>query len=482
MEMLRFWRSVESRFGQGLGPVILIAIVLAGMDLLLFITGSGKFEKAIVTAFLVLVLYMGWAQRTSAVLVAKMTAKSKVNPRPESSVQQGQPAASALTPIPPLRIEIFTSATPPPVSEAAEELIARSQGIYRATLVLHRNLVWYLLVVNVAIALVDTASYPASGGFLLFLIAAAAFLSLGIGRRAFRHSLMQVAWLVLHAACVGLTLFVGVTSLLKVIEGGFPEELIRLPIASTGLLIYMFLFRYAVSRLRREVLSHRPLRLLFLWVFGTTYRLNSLFLGLAALWRSLGSLQLLRGGETVAWGSDPIRVARGRSQDVIALTREQVDAKIASFRQTAHPWFCLYETNTLLCGDQSWQHAVARLLNDTDLVLMDLSSFSPKNAGCTYEIGQLIDKMDQSRFLLLVDQTTDMDFLSKALHSGWAAMAPTSPNRRPDAGPIRLFRLEKEYGERADGGPPANLEAILRDTDCMMRLLCAGGAEALGVG
>jgi len=179
----------------------------------------------------------------------------------------------------------------------------------------------------------------------------------------------------------------------------------------------------------------------------------------------------------VVWGSDPIRVARGRSQDVIALTPEQVDARIASFRQTPHPWYCVYETNTLLCGDQSWQHAVARLLHDTDLVLMDLSSFSPKNAGCAYEIGQLIDKMDRSQFLLLVDETTDMDFLTKALQTAWTAMAPTSPNRRPDAGPIRLFRLEKEYEERADGGPPANLGAILRDTDCLMRLLCTGAGE-----
>jgi hypothetical protein len=460
METLRdSWRSAGKRFGQGSGPVILIALFLAGMDVLLFVTGSGKVEKAIVTAFLVLVVYGGWAQRTSRALVAQMTAKAAVSPRLDPSAQPAPAVESTPSlPIPPFKIEIFTNATLPPLSAAAEELIARSQHIYRASLVLHRTWVWYLLAVNVATALVNTESYPAPGGLLLFLIAAAAFLSVATGRRASRHSLMQVAWFVLHAACLGVTVFVGAMSLLKVIEGGFQSaDLIRLALAVAGLLIYVFLFRRAVNRLRQDVLSHRPLELLFLWVFGTTYRLNSLFLGLGALWRSLGSLQLLRGGETVAWGSDPIRVARGRSQDVIALTPEQVDARIASFRQTPHPWYCVYETNTLLCGDQSWKHAVARLLHDTDLVLMDLSSFSPKNAGCTYEIGQLIDKMDRSRFLLLVDETTDMDFLTKALQTAWTAMAPTSPNRRPDAGPIRLFRLEKEYEERADGGPPANL-------------------------
>ena len=453
------------------------------MDVLLFVAGSGKVEKAIVTAFLVLTLYGGWAQRTSALLVAKMTAKAAATPE-SASLSASAPAveSAASAPVPPFAMEVFTADTLPPTGNVAEELIARSRRLYRATLVLHRNLVWYLLLANIAVAMVDTAAYPVPGGLFWFLLAAAALLTPTTRLHASRYSLIQVAWIVLHAACLGVTVFVGVMSLLKVIEGGLQsEELIRLALATAALLIYVVLFRRAVNRLRQDVFSHRPLRLLFLWVFGGINRLNSLFLGFGTLWRSLGSLQLLRGGETVVWGADPIRVARGQTQDVIALTPEQVDARIAGFRQTLHPWFCVYATNTLLCGDQSWQHALAKLLSDTDLVLMDLSSFSPKNAGCTFEIAQLVDKFDRRRFLLLIDETTDVDFLSRQLQVAWAAMPASSPNRRPDAGPIRIFRLEKEYEEREDQGPPAKLGVILKDADCLMRLLCIGAVESRGV-
>ena len=138
-------------------------------------------------------------------------------------------------------------------------------------------------------------------------------------------------------------------------------------------LAMLFWFRRllaAQQRLRREVLAAPPIRLLFLWVFGDGQRINSLLLGIGAVWRCLGPLQFLQGGGMIGMGGDVFRHFRGQS--LIADSDQEVDARISAFRWASHPWWCMYATNTLLCGDRSWRHALERLL-DTDIVLMDLS-------------------------------------------------------------------------------------------------------------
>ena len=97
------------------------------------------------------------------------------------------------------------------------------------------------------------------------------------------------------------------------------------------------------------------------------------------------------------------------------------------------------------------------------------------NAGCVYEIGQIVNRIVTSRFLFLVDASTDMDALGTTLELAWARMDAASPNRRPDCDAIRSFRCEREVD--AKGNPLAG--HMKRNADCLVDLLCAGVGSSL---
>src|SRR5262249_40913162 len=121
-------------------------------------------------------------------------------------------------------------------------------------------------------------------------------------------------------------------------------------------------------------------------------------------------------------------------------------------------------------GDRSWRYALDRLL-DTDLVLMDLCGFTPANAGCVYEIGQIVSRIPASRVVFLVDSSTRMDALHDTLSTAWTRMEPTSPNWRPDCGALRLFHCDSEQDGKEQSTNPRSMQ---RNADCLLDLLCAG--------
>jgi hypothetical protein len=75
---------------------------------------------------------------------------------------------------------------------------------------------------------------------------------------------------------------------------------------------------------------------------------------------------------------------------------------------------------------------------------MDLRGFSPESSGCIYEIGQLINIIPTSRFLLVTDESTDWPFLEQVLHSSWQQMEAASPNRSPGVGKLRVHQILDE--------------------------------------
>ena len=93
----------------------------------------------------------------------------------------------------------------------------------------------------------------------------------------------------------------------------------------------------------------------------------------------------------------------------------------------------------------------------------------------------MIDKIDSRRFLFLIDDTTDLDFLHTSLGTAWKAMAADSPNRQRDGGSIGLFRLGQEYVIK-EGQRRASLEAVAKDAACVMQLLCEGAATCFSAG
>ena len=91
-----------------------------------------------------------------------------------------------------------------------------------------------------------------------------------------------------------------------------------------------------------------------------------------------------------------------------------------------------------------------RLSAMSDAVLMDLRSFSPANQGCLFELGRLLDEVDLTRVVFLVDQTTDRPFLETTLERLWDEQSAGSPNLKSPAPVARLFSVrsqsEREIG------------------------------------
>jgi hypothetical protein len=101
-----------------------------------------------------------------------------------------------------------------------------------------------------------------------------------------------------------------------------------------------------------------------------------------------------------------------------------------------------YPQHTFLCADASWKHAVRRLIDHVDVVLVDASGYSAARAGLGWEIGQLVDHAPIERLVVLVDEDADQAALAGAFDAAWRGMAGASPNNRAD-GPaaLRLVRL-----------------------------------------
>lgn len=181
----------------------------------------------------------------------------------------------------------------------------------------------------------------------------------------------------------------------------------------------------------------------FLRVFSLGRRSEALFEAVAGYWRHLGSVQLITGPDLAHKTVQPHQfldfVSGGLSQHFV-----RDDASLASrlaeydFAPAADGRFRI---NNLFCHADSWQAALPGLVRERNIVLMDLRSFSASNAGCIHEIWFLVQTVPVERFVLVVDDTTDMHFLDNTLQEAIARLPPGAPNARAVAPQPRVFHI-----------------------------------------
>ena len=82
----------------------------------------------------------------------------------------------------------------------------------------------------------------------------------------------------------------------------------------------------------------------------------------------------------------------------------------------------------VLCHGSFWKAAVDELLERVDLVALDLSGYTQKNAGTRYELQRVIDRIPIERAMFLADPYSKQRFLHSELQRAWSQMAPGSPN------------------------------------------------------
>jgi hypothetical protein len=72
---------------------------------------------------------------------------------------------------------------------------------------------------------------------------------------------------------------------------------------------------------------------------------------------------------------------------------------------------------------------LSRLAKDSDVILMDLRKFSQINAGCVFEINELVNYVSLKRVVFVIVKTTDESFLRASIENAWASLNIDSPNR-----------------------------------------------------
>lgn len=211
--------------------------------------------------------------------------------------------------------------------------------------------------------------------------------------------------------------------------------------------------------------------MLLLWVFEMDP--NRMLIDLA---RQLGPVYHLCGGGALA-SRGLLTAAFGSKHDQIEETPDEVLARLGEFSEKRR--FLRYPVNSMLCGDGTWTFALDHLLQRAKAVLMDLTEFSGTHAGCEYELGLLIDRVDLGRVVLVTGPDTDDQALDRALRLAWSTMAPSSPNRRPEAGQLVIARAN-EFENRiikADSDEDKRRERIQKSEEHGLRKLVRAAAD-----
>ena len=194
--------------------------------------------------------------------------------------------------------------------------------------------------------------------------------------------------------------------------------------------------------------------LIFLRVFGLGRRSDRLFKTLTGYWRHIASVQMITGPDIARSTVQPhqfLDFISGKLANHFVLDQPSFEHRLASWDRYADP-DGLYRINSFFCRTDTWQRVIQQLLQTDDLVLMDLRSFTPSNAGCQLELQYLIHHVTLKRWLLIVDHTTEHPYLKELISRQWTALAPDSPNYHRTPEQVRM--IEYDY--------PGQLPQVIR--------------------
>lgn len=186
-----------------------------------------------------------------------------------------------------------------------------------------------------------------------------------------------------------------------------------------------------------------PRRLLLLRVFGYQARTESLFDRVAQAWRFHGPVQLIAGVDLAMRTADPgdlLALLNGRLAELYVSTPEDVSNRLARLDFRTDP-DGRFRINEVYCYDNTWRPTLEALLDASDIVLMDLRSFSAGNAGCVFELQQLVGRLASDEIVFVCDKTTDLPLLRNILRDAWTTAREAG--RARGASVISVIRVER---------------------------------------
>ena len=184
--------------------------------------------------------------------------------------------------------------------------------------------------------------------------------------------------------------------------------------------------------------------LLLLRVFSLGTRSERLFDALAMHWRYAGSIRLIAGPDLTTSTVEPhefLDFLSGKLARRFIDNSKTLDLRISEM-DVQPDQDGRFRVNDFFCYEDTWRMVLSWLVEESNVVLMDLRGFSSQNAGCVFEISELINVVPLGRVLFIIDDTTDEPFLRQVMQQSWNQMRPSSPNRLLTSGTLSLFHLK----------------------------------------
>lgn len=130
----------------------------------------------------------------------------------------------------------------------------------------------------------------------------------------------------------------------------------------------------------------------------------------------------------------------GRLDREFISNHEQIEQRLGGYddQPDAHGNF---RTNDFFCHSHTWRPVVQQLATRADGVLMDLQGFRSGNDGCAWELGQLLERVNLNKVLLLTNEETDQDHLRQTLNTCWQSVNAESPNVSRAHAVVRVLPL-----------------------------------------
>ncbi len=198
--------------------------------------------------------------------------------------------------------------------------------------------------------------------------------------------------------------------------------------------------------LLRKLYKAPPMkRLLLLRVFALEAKSRNLLEHITKHWRFYGPVQMISGPDLATSTIDPHEVVTflsGKMDAAFCDDEKTIEAKTQR-ADTTRDFDATYRIHEFFCRYNTWKHVLAALVNTSEVVLMDLRSFSKNFKGCQYEINQLVNRMPLNRVVFLVNADTDMTFTESCFNEAFARMDAGSPNAH-DEPEVRFVDYTRE--------------------------------------
>jgi hypothetical protein len=240
---------------------------------------------------------------------------------------------------------------------------------------------------------------------------------------------------------------VGSIFLLFGVTEGLPFGFVHPALVLLGPAIFVLFVIVATlgfALIRRQRPSQDPPGLLVLRVFALGRASRRLFEMMGTRWRFRGPVRLIGGPDLATATVEPgqlLTFLAGQLQTSFVHDAAKLQARLEKLDRPSDP-DGRYRVAELLCRDRIWRSALRALAARSQVVFMDLRSFSRQSAGCTFEIQALLDLVELDRILIAVDRTTDAAFLREVVQEAWGRVEASSPNVGATAPRVRLIELE----------------------------------------